>query len=77
MTQRQVTNHKSNNLLILVGGIRMLPEIILKFRHLKYRRSVILAVYRTIFSYEFPFTWFLIRVLITTTEILMEEEKKD
>ena len=39
MTQRQITNHKSNNILILVGGIRVLPEIILKFRHLKYRRS--------------------------------------
>ena len=30
---------QSNNLLILVGGIRVLPELILKFWHLKYRRS--------------------------------------
>jgi glucuronate isomerase len=39
MTQRQITNHRSNNLLILFGGKRVLSEIILKFRHLKYRRS--------------------------------------
>ena len=39
MIQRQITNHKSNNLLVLVGCTRVLPEIILKFRHLKYRRS--------------------------------------
>ena len=41
MTQRQIINHKSNNLLVLIGSTRVLPEIILKFRHLKYRRSVI------------------------------------
>ena len=29
MTQRQLTNYKNNNLLILVGGIKVLPEIIL------------------------------------------------
>jgi hypothetical protein len=46
MTQRQITNHKSNHLLVLVGGSRVLPEIILKFRHLKYRRSdKILAIF--------------------------------
>jgi hypothetical protein len=39
MTHRQLANHKSNNL-FLVGGTRMLPKIILKPRHLKYRRSV-------------------------------------
>ena len=37
MTQRQLTNHKNNNLLVLVGDMRVLPETILKFRHLKYR----------------------------------------
>jgi hypothetical protein len=40
MTQRQITNNRSNNLLILVGGKRVLLEIILKFRHLKYRSDV-------------------------------------
>jgi hypothetical protein len=28
--KKQITNHKNNNLLVLVGCIRMLPEIILK-----------------------------------------------
>ena len=37
MTQRQIINHKSNNLLVLIG--RLLPEIILKFRNLNYRKS--------------------------------------
>jgi hypothetical protein len=40
MTQRQITNHKNNNLLILVGVTKVLPEIVIKFRHLKYRRNV-------------------------------------
>ena len=40
MTQRLITNHKSNNLLILVDGIRVLPKIILKFRRLKYRSVI-------------------------------------
>jgi hypothetical protein len=44
MTQRQITNHRSNNLLILVHGKRVLPEIILKFRHLKYRRSDVMII---------------------------------
>jgi hypothetical protein len=34
MTQRQVINHKSDNLLVLIGSTKLLPEIILKFRHL-------------------------------------------
>jgi hypothetical protein len=38
MTQRQITNHKSDNLLVLIGSTRVLSEIILKIRHLKYRR---------------------------------------
>ena len=37
MIQRQITNHKRNNLLVVVGCTRVLSEIILKFRHLKYR----------------------------------------
>jgi hypothetical protein len=41
LVQRKITNHKSNNLLMLVGGTRVLHKIILKFRHLKYSRSVI------------------------------------
>ena len=40
MTQRQITNNKSDNLLIQIDSARVLPEIILKFRHLKYRRCV-------------------------------------
>ena len=40
MTQRQITNHKSDNLLVLIDSARVLHEIILKFRHLKYLRSV-------------------------------------
>ena len=36
MIQRQITDHKSNNSLALVGCTRVLSEIILKFRHLKY-----------------------------------------
>ena len=39
MTQRQITNHKSDNLLVLIGSARVLSEIILKLKHLKYRRS--------------------------------------
>ena len=39
MAQRQITNHKSDNLLILIDSIRELSEIILKFRRSKYRRS--------------------------------------
>ena len=39
MTQIQITNHKSNDLLIPVGSTRVLPEIILKFSHLKYRKT--------------------------------------
>jgi hypothetical protein len=39
MIQRQITNH-DNNLLVLVRGTRVLSEIILKFRYLKYKRSV-------------------------------------
>jgi hypothetical protein len=27
MTQRQITNHKSNNLLILIGGTKVLPQL--------------------------------------------------
>jgi hypothetical protein len=42
MIQRQITNHKINNLLALIDCIRVLPEIILKSRHLEYRRSVII-----------------------------------
>jgi len=38
MTQRQIKNHKSNNLLV-IGSTRVLPEIILKLKHLKYRRN--------------------------------------
>jgi hypothetical protein len=34
-----ITNHKTNNLLLLVGDTRVLYEIILEFRHLEYRRS--------------------------------------
>jgi len=34
-----ITNHKNNNLLILVGDTRVLYEIILEVRHLEYRRS--------------------------------------
>ena len=30
MTQRQITNHKSDNLLVLIGSTRVLPKIILK-----------------------------------------------
>ena len=37
MTQRQITNYKNNNLLVLVDCTKMLPEIMLKLRHLKYR----------------------------------------
>ena len=40
MAQGQITNLKSNNLFVLVVGIRVLLKIILKFRHLKYWRSV-------------------------------------
>jgi hypothetical protein len=29
MTQRQITNHKSDNLFVLIGGTGLLPEIIL------------------------------------------------
>jgi hypothetical protein len=39
MTQTQITNHKSDNLLKLIGSTGVLPESILKFRHLKYMRS--------------------------------------
>jgi hypothetical protein len=39
MTQKQIIDHKSDNLLVLIGSTRVLFEIILKFRHLKYRRS--------------------------------------
>jgi len=39
MTQRQITNHKNNNFLVLIDSTRELSEIILKFRHMKYRRS--------------------------------------
>jgi hypothetical protein len=34
MTQRQITNHKSDNLLIRIGSTRVLPEIILKFQNI-------------------------------------------
>jgi hypothetical protein len=44
MTQIHMINHKSDNLLVLIGSIRLLSEIILKFRHLKYRRSVKLII---------------------------------
>jgi hypothetical protein len=40
MTQRQITNYKSNNLLILVGGTRVLPETILKFQNAKSHSGV-------------------------------------
>jgi hypothetical protein len=36
--QRQITNHKNNNLHVVVGCTWVFPEIIIKFRHLKYRR---------------------------------------
>jgi hypothetical protein len=39
MTQRQIKNHKSDNILVIIGSTRVLLEIILKFRHIKYRRS--------------------------------------
>ena len=42
MIQRQITNHKSDNsdtLLVLIGSGRVLVEIILKFKYLKYRKS--------------------------------------
>ena len=39
MTQRQITNHKSGNLLVLVGSTRVLPKIILKFTYLKYQKN--------------------------------------
>lgn len=39
MIHRQKTNYKNNNLLILVGCTKLLPKIVLKFRHLKYWRS--------------------------------------
>jgi hypothetical protein len=39
MTQIQITNQKSNNLLGLIDSTWVLHEIILKFRHLKYMRS--------------------------------------
>ena len=45
MIQRQITDHKSNNSLALVGCTRVLSEIILKFRHLKYRTSDKLLVF--------------------------------
>jgi hypothetical protein len=39
MTQRQKKQiTKSDNLLILIGSTIVLPGIILKFRHLKYKR---------------------------------------
>jgi hypothetical protein len=41
MTQRQITNYESANLLVLIGSTRVLPEIILNFRHLKYRSEKI------------------------------------
>ena len=44
MTQRQITNNNNNNLPVLVGSTRVLSEIDLKFRHLKYRRSVNLMI---------------------------------
>ena len=39
MIQRQIKNHKNDNLLVLIGSTGVLPKIILKFKHLKYRRS--------------------------------------
>jgi hypothetical protein len=39
MTQIQITNHKSVNLLVIIGSTKVLHEIILKFRHLRYRRG--------------------------------------
>jgi len=47
MTQRQITNHKSDNLFVLIGSTRVWPEIILKSRQLKYKRSVYMFVYNT------------------------------
>ena len=38
-TQKQITNHKSDNLHVLIGSVRVLPEIILKLKHLKYRSA--------------------------------------
>jgi hypothetical protein len=37
--QRQITNHKINNLLV-VGCVRVLPEIILKSRRLKWSKKI-------------------------------------
>jgi uncharacterized membrane protein len=42
MTQRQITNHKSNNLFVLVGGTKVLTETILKFRQAENKRSYLL-----------------------------------
>jgi hypothetical protein len=42
MIQRQITNHKNDNLLALIDSTKVLPEIILKFRHMKYRSEKIL-----------------------------------
>ena len=39
MTQRQITNHKKTIYFVLIGGTRVLSEIILKFRHMRYRTS--------------------------------------
>jgi len=47
MIQNQITNHKSNNFFALVGCTKVLSEVILKFRHLKYRRSDKLMSYVT------------------------------
>ena len=40
MTQRQIIDNNSNNLLVLVGSTRVLSEINLKFIHLKYERNI-------------------------------------
>jgi len=40
MIQRRITNYKINNLFVLVDDIKVLSKIILKFRHLEYKKSV-------------------------------------
>jgi hypothetical protein len=43
MRRKQIKNHKGDNLQILIRNTRVLLEIILTFRHLKYR-SVVMNV---------------------------------